>query len=226
MAALSSAVEGKPDVVLLDLGLPDVDGVDVLSMLRAVSDVPRHRRHRSRRRSRGRPGARPGRGRLRDQAVHRCPAERADPGGPAPKPAAATRTRSSRSAGCASTPAAARSRWTDARSSSPAKEFELLLSLARRAGEVVTKKDLPGRGVAACVGWFGSNRRRAPVVVAAKARRDRVRARVPAQRARGRRPAGGPERDGLIGRAPPHPAAGGRRHPRWWCSRSRSRSSC
>src|ERR1700760_1450994 len=40
MSALSSAVEGKPDVVLLDLGLPDVDGVDVLSMLRAVSDVP------------------------------------------------------------------------------------------------------------------------------------------------------------------------------------------
>src|ERR1700760_4106562 len=40
MTALSSAVEGKPDVVLLDLGLPDIDGVDVLSMLRAVSDVP------------------------------------------------------------------------------------------------------------------------------------------------------------------------------------------
>src|SRR3984957_13944716 len=40
MAALSGAVEQKPDVVLLDLGLPDVDGADVLSMLRAVSDVP------------------------------------------------------------------------------------------------------------------------------------------------------------------------------------------
>lgn len=40
MPALSAAVEQKPDVVLLDLGLPDVDGSDVLSMLRAVSDVP------------------------------------------------------------------------------------------------------------------------------------------------------------------------------------------
>src|SRR5215472_1644790 len=40
MPALSAAVEQKPDVVLLDLGLPDVDGADVLSMLRAVSDVP------------------------------------------------------------------------------------------------------------------------------------------------------------------------------------------
>jgi DNA-binding response OmpR family regulator len=38
--ALSQAVELKPDVVLLDLGLPDIDGADVLSMLRAVSDVP------------------------------------------------------------------------------------------------------------------------------------------------------------------------------------------
>lgn len=40
MPALSAAVEQKPDVILLDLGLPDVDGADVLSMLRAVSDVP------------------------------------------------------------------------------------------------------------------------------------------------------------------------------------------
>jgi DNA-binding response OmpR family regulator len=40
MPALSAAVEQKPDVELLDLGLPDVDGADVLSMLRAVSGVP------------------------------------------------------------------------------------------------------------------------------------------------------------------------------------------
>ena len=40
MPALSAAVEQKPDVILLDLGLPDVDGADVLSMLRAVSDIP------------------------------------------------------------------------------------------------------------------------------------------------------------------------------------------
>ena len=39
-AALRAAAEGKPDVVVLDLGLPDIDGADVLRMLRAVSAVP------------------------------------------------------------------------------------------------------------------------------------------------------------------------------------------
>jgi DNA-binding response OmpR family regulator len=40
LPALSAAVEQRPDVVVLDLGLPDVDGTDILSMLRAVSDMP------------------------------------------------------------------------------------------------------------------------------------------------------------------------------------------
>ena len=40
MSGLESAVDNPPDVVLLDLGLPDVDGLQVLAMLRAVSEVP------------------------------------------------------------------------------------------------------------------------------------------------------------------------------------------
>jgi DNA-binding response OmpR family regulator len=40
MAGLTMAVETKPDLVILDLGLPDVDGTQVLTMLRAVSQVP------------------------------------------------------------------------------------------------------------------------------------------------------------------------------------------
>ncbi|GAA2113730.1 response regulator transcription factor [Nocardioides bigeumensis] len=40
MAGLAMAVETKPDLVILDLGLPDVDGTQVLTMLRAVSQVP------------------------------------------------------------------------------------------------------------------------------------------------------------------------------------------
>jgi DNA-binding response OmpR family regulator len=37
---LSTAVESRPDVVVLDLGLPDVDGAELLKMIRSVSDVP------------------------------------------------------------------------------------------------------------------------------------------------------------------------------------------
>jgi DNA-binding response OmpR family regulator len=40
MQGLQLAVDTRPDLVILDLGLPDVDGTQVLSMLRAVSDVP------------------------------------------------------------------------------------------------------------------------------------------------------------------------------------------
>ncbi len=40
MSGLDAAVTDRPDLVVLDLGLPDVDGAQVLRMLRAVSDVP------------------------------------------------------------------------------------------------------------------------------------------------------------------------------------------
>lgn len=40
MEGLQAAVSQSPDLVVLDLGLPDVDGAELLRMLRAVSDVP------------------------------------------------------------------------------------------------------------------------------------------------------------------------------------------
>jgi two-component system, OmpR family, KDP operon response regulator KdpE len=40
LAGLELAVKGKPDLVLMDLGLPDVDGTELLPMIRAVSAVP------------------------------------------------------------------------------------------------------------------------------------------------------------------------------------------
>jgi len=40
MAGLQQAVDDRPDLVVLDLGLPDLDGVQLLRMLRSVSDVP------------------------------------------------------------------------------------------------------------------------------------------------------------------------------------------
>jgi DNA-binding response OmpR family regulator len=40
MSGLQAAVESQPDLVVLDLGLPDLDGCTLLRMLRAVSQVP------------------------------------------------------------------------------------------------------------------------------------------------------------------------------------------
>ena len=40
MGGLRDAIEQRPDLVLLDLGLPDLDGAELLRMLRAVSKVP------------------------------------------------------------------------------------------------------------------------------------------------------------------------------------------
>ncbi len=40
MSGLQAALEKRPDLLILDLGLPDLDGCEVLRMLRAVSTMP------------------------------------------------------------------------------------------------------------------------------------------------------------------------------------------
>jgi DNA-binding response OmpR family regulator len=39
LEGLELAVKGKPDLVVMDLGLPDLDGTELLRMIRAVSEV-------------------------------------------------------------------------------------------------------------------------------------------------------------------------------------------
>jgi DNA-binding response OmpR family regulator len=40
LEGLEMVVKGRPDLVLMDLGLPDIDGTELLRMVRAVSQVP------------------------------------------------------------------------------------------------------------------------------------------------------------------------------------------
>jgi DNA-binding response OmpR family regulator len=40
LAALREIAQAAPDAVILDLGLPDLDGAEALKMLRGISDVP------------------------------------------------------------------------------------------------------------------------------------------------------------------------------------------
>jgi DNA-binding response OmpR family regulator len=155
MAALSAAVEQRPDVVLLDLGLPDVDGADVLSMLRAVSDVPvivATARDEE-----------PEIVRLLDlgaddyvikpftaaQLIARIRAELRRMGRGDEDPVITV--------GGLSIDTRSREVTVDGREVELArKEFDLLLALARRAGEVVTKRDLLAEVWQ--LAWGGSDR--------------------------------------------------------------------
>src|SRR3954453_21457168 len=40
IAGLEAVLGDSPDLVLLDLGLPDVDGITIIGMVRAASSVP------------------------------------------------------------------------------------------------------------------------------------------------------------------------------------------
>ena len=51
LEAIAAVMETRPDVVVLDLGLPDLDGAEALTMIRGVTAVPGYDLHRARRRA-------------------------------------------------------------------------------------------------------------------------------------------------------------------------------
>ena len=138
--------------------------------------------------------------RLRREAVRSRPGRGADPRGAPPRRRPPARTSRSGSATSSSTRARAPPRSPAEPLELARKEFDLLLALAQRPGEVVTKRELLAEVWRQPYGGSRPDRRRPPVVAAAQARRDRGRAALPDQRPR-RRACGWSTRDaGLMRR--------------------------
>ena len=173
MNGLQLAMSEDPDVVVLDLGLPDLDGREVLRMLRAVSAVPVivATAGETRPRSSGRwtPArtttwsSRSAAAQLdaRIRAVLRRAADR--------WPEAVIR-----SAGCAVDRRARQATLDGAALDLTPREFDLLHYLAVRAGSVVTKRELLAEVWQQPYGGADKTRGRAPVLAAPQARRDRA----------------------------------------------------
>ena len=139
--AVWSRVDHRPDLVILDLGLPDIDGRQVLRMLRAVSDVPVIVATRPRRRRRGGGRLEPGRATTwssRSQPT----AGGTDPRGPAPGRGGAPRPRAVRSAAWSSTSPRPHAHLDGAASTCAPRVRPAGLPCRARPGEVVTKREL------------------------------------------------------------------------------------
>ena len=140
--ALDAVRDHRPRLVVLDVGLPDIDGLEVCRRIRAVGQPARDLPHRPRRR--GRPRARPrARGRrLPHQAVLPRRARRPGEGGPAPGRRRRRRPRSCRPAGSTIDVGRREIRIDDAPVDFTTKEFDLLRFLAERPGLALSRQQI------------------------------------------------------------------------------------
>ena len=138
---LRSVFDHRPAAVILDLGLPDIDGLELVKMIRAVSEVPDPRCDGTGRGSGHHPHARCGSRRLRRQTLF----------GRSPRGQVARRLPPHRNAGrlpswLSETSASTRRRgWhgsATTRSDLTRKEFDLLAFLASQPGHVVSKREI------------------------------------------------------------------------------------
>ena len=82
--ALTRFAGDRPDLIILDIGMPEFDGLDVCREIRKSSDVPDPVSVGARRRNRSRAGPRDRRRRLRHQALQPARTRRARQRHPAP----------------------------------------------------------------------------------------------------------------------------------------------
>ena len=173
--ALELAAEAEPDLVMLDLSLPDGDGRDVCRELRRRSDVPIVMLT-----ARGTEmdrivGLELG---ADDYVVKPFSAARgdlADPRRPASQRAARRRQARARSRSGSASSSSTRRRASVALGGEELdlsrKEFDLLAELMRNAGRVVTREDLMSRGLGRQLVRLDQDARRPHRLAAAQARR-------------------------------------------------------
>ena len=195
IAGLEAVLGDRPDLVLLDLGLPDVEGMTVIGMIRAASTVPI----------------------IVITAVDDDPTMvgALDSGADdyVVKPfrldqvtarIRAVMRRTQRGASTEPIRVGELAIHEPTRTATLAgeelelarREFDLLLALAAALRRGRQQAHAARRGLAAGRRRLRAHRRRTPVVAASQARRDRGRAALPGERARGRRTPGRPGRHG------------------------------